>query len=558
MKKGAFKKQLLQILKADERIFLVLALFFWGIYLIKTGNFSEGQGISGDGVTYVHMAKNFYYDQSPGWQGTWTAPLYSLVTALFYPLTGSFIVAAIFVSKLAGLLLPVSVYLLASTLFDAKTALISSILTIFHPHFQFMTNIAEPEMLYTTLLVFALFLLSKTFICSEKRTLYALLSGVLLSLVYLTRFEGLTVLCLPIFFFSIKALLDYRQRFNVSELKNFFFKTVLIVAMFVIISFPYWIFLKQNSGAVVLSPKLNYFLLFMKENIYSDVKKGEQNNPEIWGLDEDYRFKWQKPRGFTDLIKTLSQDWRKSGKTYLKHLKTHMPGLIPNNTGMWGYPQTFPLYFVIPAAFFLFLSFIRRKELWFQRTVLFSPFLMFFIIPIFNPGWWKYLIPYAPFLIVSSVSGIKLFTQYVNKRVILLIFLLYGLVYPAYCVSKSKNVTLPGNVVKANEIENEQMKAGKWAQKNLNIDESSTNIMITWTKLAHYLNGRWVPFPISPDPILYNYAKMKNVDYLVLEAFELKDMDIILDSFTDSPYFKPVVLYTTPTSQYSVLFLKLR
>lgn len=504
------------------------------------------------------MAKNFYYDLSPGWQGTWTAPLYSLFTALFYPLTGSFIVAAILVAKLAGLLLPVSVYLLASTLFDAKTALISSILTIFHPHFQFMTNIAEPEMLYTTLLVFALFLLSKTFLFSEKRTLYALLSGVLISLIYLTRFEGLTVLCLPIFFLSIKALLNYKQNFNVSELKNFFFKTVLIIAVFVVISLPYWIFLKNNNGAVVLSPKLNYFILFMKENIYSDVKKGEQNNPEMWGLDENYRFKWQKRRGFSDLIEILSQDWRKSGKMYLKHLKTHLPGFIPNNTGMWSYPQTLPLYFVIPAGFFLYLSFIRRKVLWFQRIVLFSPFLMLFIIPIFNPGWWKYLIPYAPLLIVSSVSGIKLFTQYFNKRFLLLIFLLYGLVYPAYCVSKSKNVTLPDNVVKANEFENEQIKAGKWAQKYLNINEGSTNIMITWTKLAYYLNGRWVPFPISPDPMLYNFAKMNNVDYLVLEAFELKDMEIILDSFTGSPYFKPVVLYTTPTSQYSVLFLKLR
>lgn len=560
--------------------FMALFLLAWSLYLFYPFDLSE-QLISADGVTYAHIAKNIILDGSPGWQATWAAPFFSLLIAAAYPLFGNFAVAGMVISKLMTVLLPLAVYLLANDLFGSKVGVTAAVLAAFHPHFTFISGSLEPEAAYATMLVLSLWAIWRAFnpslsslrLGGEARSgyLWAVLGGILFSLTYQTRSEGLLVFLFVVAALGVMTFISIKNESGGGA--AYIPKSLIIaiaVASFILASLPYLFFLKQTYGKWVISPKSTYVQIWMKTQIYKDaadlsnsppllsslsmVSSSEGGYIALWGLTKEGKLKWQEPKGFGDLIGYLISDPVKSLKVYLYNLSYEIPGRIPYNSGQWLYPQVYPFYFVIPALFWLFVSIKRKEEL--QKTIfLLSPLLILLLLPIFTTGWWKYLLPYAPFLIIFAAVGMHDICDRLKVRYLMQAFTLVIVVYSIWTVKASPHVK-HGNTDVASRaiIGQEQMKAGEWAQRRF---QGTPNYMIIWSKLAYYLNGRWTAMPVADYGRMIWYAKKNMVDYIVFETTTQSEMEEIVRAMGNTPETKLIDIYKSPTTSYGVVFLGL-
>lgn len=560
----------------NARGLMTLFLLAWALYIFYPFKLSEG-GMSADGVTYVHIAKNIVLDGSPGWQATWAAPFFSVLMAAVYPVFGSFAVAGMVVSKIMTILLPLAVYLLAYALFNSRVGVIAAVLTAFHPHFTFISGSLEPEVTYTTLQVFSLWAIWRALNSSEfkvqsselnenpesktqnselktRNFLWAILGGILASLAYQTRSEGLLIF---VFVMAALVIIALVQRLRLTSYISRIIIILAIVISFILTSLPYLMFLKQTYGKWVLSPKSTYVQIWMKSRIYRDNDLGEQGNPELWGLSKKGKLMWQEPKGLSDLAGYLMSHPQKSWQVYVDNFKRQMPWSIPNNSSQWLYPRVYPWYFVIPAFFWIGISLKRREDL--KRSIfLLSPFLILFILPIFTDGWWKYLLPYSPFLIVLAVAGISSICERFQWRHLLPTLTIIIVGYSLWTVKASPLVKHGDRSVTARgEMAAEQKKAGEWAQNRF---KGTPNYMIQWSKLAYYLNGRWTAMPVTNYNGMIWYARKNKVDYIVFETFSRFEKEEVLTEMRNIPDVEAAGVYESQDSlhSYNAVFLRLK
>ena len=314
--------------------------------------------ITADAVYDTQIAKNIMWDGKLGWQATLQPPFHAILTVIAYPLTSNVLTAGILVSKFMFWLLPLSVYLLALRLFSVKTAFFSAVLVSFHPHYANASNVMEPTVTYTTLLMAALFLSWEAF--SKKSFIYAAIAGISFSFAYLARSEGFLIL---VFMSLALTLIILKKKKDGEKDALMKFKVLLIVVLiFFIASAPYLLFLKDTYGKIVISPKASYVQEWMKSRIYKDNNSGEILNPRLWGLNDEGKLMWQEPKGAGDLIRYLGSHPAKSAKIYLTNLSKEIPGRIGGGGGQENYPQVYPLYFVLPAIFWLAVVFRKKMR----------------------------------------------------------------------------------------------------------------------------------------------------------------------------------------------------
>ena len=314
--------------------------------------------ITADAVYDTQIAKNIMWDGKLGWQATLQPPFHAILTVIAYPLTSNVLTAGILVSKFMFWLLPLSVYLLALRLFSVKTAFFSAVLVSFHPHYANASNVMEPTVTYTTLLMAALFLSWEAF--SKKSFIYAAIAGISFSFAYLARSEGFLIL---VFMSLALTLIILKKKKDGEKDALMKFKVLLIIVLiFFIASAPYLLFLKDTYGKIVISPKASYVQEWMKSRIYKDNNSGEILNPRLWGLNDEGKLMWQEPKGAGDLIRYLASHPAKSAKIYLINLSKEIPGRIGGGGGQENYPQVYPLYFVLPAIFWLAVVFRKKMR----------------------------------------------------------------------------------------------------------------------------------------------------------------------------------------------------
>lgn len=369
--------------------------------------FHHPLGVTSDGHTYLQIARNIQMGIGPGWQALWATPLPSIIIAGVDSVFGihDLLRTAGLIAPVMGVLLTASVYFLADGLLGRKTALIAALVTAVTPHFLWITFSTEPEIYYTVFLVTALGMLSRAVV--RNSLLYACGAGCAFCCAYMSRSEGFLIMAL-----TAMALLVSQGRQA--------FQTFLprIVAMMVVVFFlaasPYLLFLKQNYGTFVISPKATYVLIWMKWRIYHDNDKGEQGNEDLWGLTPDGRLKWQVPSGIGDLAGYLLQDPAKSARVYLHNLAMELPGRIPNNSGALQFPNVFPVYLALLALFSLFVPWGDASAR--KKVVIAAPFLILLILPVFTEGWWKYLVPYAPLLLILASAGMVFGVEAASRK----------------------------------------------------------------------------------------------------------------------------------------------
>lgn len=526
---------------------LFLSLAF--IYVFYPFHFEEGT-ISADAVFDAQIAKNILLGDGLGWQATLQPPFQAILTAAIYPFTQNVFISGVLVSKFMWCLLPIPVYILTKYLFGIKAALVSAVLVFFHPHFGFSTGMMEPTVTYPALLLFGTCFVWLAF--SKESILYSVMGGLFFAFAYLSRAEGLLI-----FIFSLTSMFLIVTKDILS--KKYSYKKLLVLlvllASFVLASLPYLLFLRETYGKIVLSPKSTYVQVWMKSRIYHDNDLGEQGNPELWGLSKNGKLMWQEPKGAGDLIHYLLSHPEKTLRVYLSNISQEIPGRIPNNSGQWRYPQVYPWYFVIPALFFIIVSFRDGKNR--DETIfLISPFLILFILPIFTEGWWKYLLPYSPFLIILAVAGLSDVCERLHWRHLLTAAAMVIVVYSLWTVKASTLVKHDDKgVISRGSMAEEQKKAGTWAQKRF---AGTPNYMVQWSKLAHYLNGRWTAMPVTDYYRMVWYARKNRVDYIVFETSGKGESEEIIRGMGNTQDLEVADIYESATMSYGVVFLRVR
>lgn len=505
--------------------------------------------ISADSVYDAQIAKNIIWDGKLGWQATLQPPLQAVLTAFAYPLTNNVLTAGILVSKIMLWFLPLSVYLLALRLFGVKTAFFSAILVFFHPHFHCASNVMEPTVTYTTLLMMALFFSWKAF--SRKSFICAAVGGAFFSFAYLSRSEGFLILV-----FMNLALLFILWRKNKVEKKDFLLKSgilLVVILTFFLVSAPYLFFLKDTYGKIVISPKSSYVQEWMKSRIYKDNNSGEILNPRLWGLNDKGKLKWQEPKGAGDLIRYLASHPAKNARIYLTNLSKEIPGRIGAAGGQENYPQVYPLYFVVPAIFWLVVIFRKRCERS-KALFLISPFLILLVLPIYTSGWWKYLLPYAPLLIIMAVVGLLDISKRLNMGFSLQFFCAFIVLYSVWAVNSSAYALNESEYFKDRQMKVERLKkVAEWTRKSLS---GHPNYMTYWSKLVYYLDGRWTALPVASLSDTIAYARKHKVDYIVREGVGVKWEIEMAASVNSDKRLSVAAIYRSKDSDYRVVFFK--
>lgn len=526
---------------------MLLAFFVIGSHLRVVA-------LTADGVTYLQIARNILHGDGLGWQALWAPPLHSILIAAvsFLGQIDDLLVAATVTSVLAGFFLVAAVYFTACQVFNRRVAAIAAGLAALSPHLQNITFSDEAEISYTFFLTLSLGLLSVTL--KRDQWIYAAATGVSFALAYLARSEGFLVMALVL---GALVLLQGNNLFR----SRVFAKGVVALLFFTLVASPYLFFLKKNYGAWVISPKASYVMIWMKSMVYHDNDKGENGNDELWGLSENGKLCWQEPKGVADLYRFLASHPQKSVSVYLENLSAETPGSIPNGSGMEDYPQLFPVYLAVAALFSVFLTWgPQGRE---KKGILCAGLAVFLILPVFTGGWWKYLVPYLPVLIILATKGLTGALELAtagfrgNARLARTILTAVAAAGVAWHFSwglhpgKAKTPAHPPPSLK-NDLRAETAKAGAYGLQLLG---PGHNCMISWSPLVYYLKGKWTARPVTSPEAQLAYAIRNKVDYLVMD---IASEEVAPNDMAPPPGYQMVGLYLSQNTPLKVGFYRLR
>jgi 4-amino-4-deoxy-L-arabinose transferase-like glycosyltransferase len=513
--------------------------------------------ITMDGVTYLQIARNVLGGQGLGWQALWAAPLHSLLIALAARLTGTrdLAVAAGLVAPLMGFGLVLSAYFLARELFDRRAAVVAACLVALSPHLLNISRSDEGEITYAFFLTLALGLFVRA---ARTRSLpWAILSGGSFAFAYLARSEGFLVTLLVL---GSATLLAGRRYPRAAALRL----ALAAIIAFVLVASPYLLFLRQNYGAWVVSPKAAYVMIWMKSRVYHDNDKGEMGNEELWGLSPEGRLRWQEPRGVGDLVRYLASHPGKSLRVYLANLSEEIPGRIPNNSGMERYPQVYPVYLALAALMAAWLSWGEEGGV--KKRIALAPFAILFVLPVFTGGWWKYLVPYLPLLLVLAARGLCAIPGAIARffpswecgwrplLLVTLVVVLLGVRFQWDSLASTPPPAVSQEVIARRGLAQEARKAGEWAAARFG---PGRNYMIPWSRLIYWLDGYWTALPVAPLDDVLAYGRAHRAEYLVEEMAQVIPTDQALAASAPGG-LELAAVYRSESCPYAVAFYRLR
>lgn len=478
-------------------------------------------GLTADGVTYMQIARNLLLGGELGWQALWAPPLYSLLIAAGARIfgTGDLLLVASFIGPLMGVILVAAIYKLAESLFDRPTALAAAILTALSPHLLSISYSTEPEIVYAAFLAVSLLFFARAL--PRRSFALAAAAGIAFALAYLSRSEGFLVM---VFVLGATAACSGREVSRSAALK---LCGITLICFFATAS-PYLSFLKKQYGTFVISPKTSYVLIWMKGR---DAKIQDNRNPELWGLTASGKLKWQEPKGLKDLLAFWMADPGRSFSDYVRNLSNELPGRIPNNSGMERFPNLIPYYLFAAAVASLLCNWgaLRREK----KALLLSPLLIFFVLPVFTNGWWKYLVPYQPVILLLAAKGITGCATWMAERLgrggtnmaSATAALAVGAIAVSYHLAlhplrNPQQVMSDHNTLRTNDAFVTR-ELGTFAAQRFG---PGKNYMVMWSKLVYYLDGYWTALPMASIADIRSYAIANKVDYIVFEARTSEEM----------------------------------
>jgi len=500
--------------------------------------------VSYDGVYYVQIARNILSGDGLGWEAMVFPVLQPILTAALSLVTGikNLSYLSCMVSMLSGAALLVPVYLLVKDIYGRKAAAAAVLVLIPYPHLFAISTADTTESLYTFLVFLSTYLGYRALSGAPLR--YTLYTGLSFGLTYLARPEGLIVFAaiLPLAAWRLMALMPRRE-----ALKGL----GLLIAGFLIFAMPYFAFLTKSYGRVVLSSKLPYESVVMKNKVL-----GEQiTTDEVEGITPSGNIAWRERGGAGLIYGYFKQDPARFIKIYLGNLASELPWEVRNSSHLAGYPIVYPVY-IWAAALLGFVLLIRQPGSAWKALLLWAPFVNLFVYAVFTKGFWIYHAPYVPALVTLALGGVLFISGQIDRRLGVAVPLLLVLVsvWAAYSMyvrfsAKPEQVKI---VSYKTAIADEELKVGTWGRAEIG---TKVTYMMDWSRLVYYLGGRWVNIPSASPRDIIGYGVRNNVDYIVEE---MRGDDIRMGSrFKGAPGVEFVHLYSCADPQFIVIFWKL-
>jgi len=517
----------------------------WDILYSFLHGIPDIQHISFDGVYYAQIARNLLLDGSPGWEAMIFPVLQPVIVAALSAVTGigNYVILAQLVNTLAGALALVPVYFITARLFDKRAAVFAVLLIIPFPQLVAISTGDTVESLYSFLVYASLW----SAMLALERISYrrALVAGLLLGLAYLSRPEGLIIffVFLPVMLVRLRSLAGTKK--------------AAIAALFAFVSFwavaaPYAVFLSNSYGRLVLSCKLPYESIKMREAVMGLPL----SNSDVYGITKSGRLTWQEYGGTGVIVGYIKSNPKRFFGSYLRNLASQLPWKqVGNSSHLANYPNVYPIYFWIPALLGLIFLVLGRKDLYLV-AVLLMPYMNMFAYPVFTSAFWLYNAPYLPTMVLLATGAvIAVFDRLrADRRAAVLILTVCTAAWWVYSVkvvkfSDPKSV----NVIRLRSIvSGEERDIGRRMRKYLGTD---VTYMSSWSRMVYYMGGRWVEMPAANDYSTIRYALRNNVDYIV-EELKNKPRDANF-RFMSTPGLSLIYTYKSDKAPYAMAIWKI-
>ena len=549
--------------KADDLLqkravsLVYLGILFLIAFLVRLSLLEYFQApLVGDAAVYGKIAWGIKNGHGLHWWSVVWPPFYPFMILLFSPVAGSLESAASAVSLFLGSLTVVPFFFLAKRVFDYRSAYLGSLLVVFFPALVAISGISLSEATYTFFLLVTLFL--GWLLITVRSLLYALLFGLLSGICYLTRPEFLVAFALLLLVFLIVGMKKKIHR----RLKTVALFAICLVG-FLILVLPYVNFMHSQTGHWILSGKTAHNIL--KQKAYSKglnyLEQRKAFARVLDGLTPEGEIKGKVLLGEESMVSYVTSPGFFAG--YLKNTWKGVSGL-----------NLFLLLFFLLSLFYLF-SWKIDKAPWEKRIFLLCAFSPILTMPIFFSPAGRLIQPYAPLLILLSVTGILNIRKALGKfskgsgqgsslslgafAVLLVVALLSIFSWIEATGAAEKHQATFRHL----KLESEELKKlGQWADGTL--PQDAAVMYLSGDSFFFYCNRVTFPIPFAPYEKVVDFAKRNSVEYMVVslgkEASWRTDLSFLLEPIKDrskipgGPELSLIDVYKAPSGLGAVLY----
>lgn len=468
--------------------------------------------IESDGVSYAGSGAQLI--EGRGFSGIYP-PFYPFMIGLFSLWFGDLELSGRLVSALYGAFLIFPLFFMARWAFGNKVALISCLLALAYPNLcQFSCAVISES---TFMFLFMLGLITSWAAISRNQPPLYLLAGLIWGTAYLTRPEGIGYVLFMILIILTNLIKEKRIRWL-----GYLF---LLAAGFLIVSAPYLIYLKRDTGQWTIGRQAGMNLA-LGESVGRNEDWGMAFEKCYFGLSEDgrqvgYEMMLARPKGLGAYVLSHPAELARRYVVNLHLLNKYViPGLFC------------PAVLILFGAG-LFLGDPGRTR---KASVLFLALVPYLAFPFFivDP---RYFVPFVPIIIIWTARGIveasariaelskdsdSIAAERANRQGLVetaLVAMVIISFIPFTFRSFLRNET-GASVYK---------EAGSWIRSNL---PPGAVLVCRRPFLPFYSGKEQVVLPFAPLERIIQYARCKGADYLIADENELeerRDMRALLD-----------------------------
>ena len=533
-------------MKIKKEHLILIAIFLIGLS-IRLILFNNETFIGTDSVNYTRLGKNLIENGSYAFaedynMGFFMPPGLPIFVGLLNLLVNDLFLSGKLISLFSSVITIFLFYLIGKELYNKEAGLFAAFAYATYPNPLFLT---WSVLVQTETLFFCFFFLSVyLFILTIRRNsffIYALL-GVSTAISYLIRPEGVLLLLLP-----------FLHLFSSNPLKNkgLLLKISFVFLIFILISSPYLLFLKNSLGKFTISGKVAQTVLQAELYDFNDPESIYYNE-KLYSLNEEKTHlnlfdTDNQPSLVTYIAKDPADFIKKYKKNILEEVKLLIKLLIP---------------IMLPLFFALFSKDLFKNKIKVILILLPIPFLLlyplFFITERLMFPVLLMLILFASVGFVNSTSVLpKLLDFYeinkgwvisfINKKIKYIIIIMFLMSSLLYFISFWER-TIPV----------EHIKAGYFLKNNVSSEYEKINVMSRIPWVSFYSDARYTRLPYANYVDVINFAKLYSVDYIVIDERRVGRWDIYNELIQMDKYSDDVELVYEDNSEKLIKLFKVR